>query len=193
MRLLAAAALLPFAWMLAVAAAHANPGDLNRCVGADGRSVYTDQSCDQVGATTKPTAPDISGSNRIGEPTRVRVHVRDCAKSLDALRDGIQAALAAGDVNQLASYYQWTGMGAAAAEGIMDRLSAIVSRPFVGVSLLHAGSTPTTADGGAANATAAPERASGIAIDQSRASNDPTPVRTVLAVSAYMGCWWVRF
>ncbi|MBS0465149.1 MAG: hypothetical protein JSS03_09185 [Proteobacteria bacterium] len=197
MRLIAAAAFSLFAWMLIATAAHANPGDLNRCVGADGRSIYTDQSCDQIGASVKPQAPDIAGSNRGVSSPRVHVHVRDCAKSLDALRDGVQAALLAGDVNQLAGFYQWTGMGSSAAEGVMDRLAAMTARPFVAVTLLHASGTPRTPSSDAIDpataANAPPERASGIAIDQSRSANDPTPVRTVLGVSAYMGCWWVRF
>ncbi len=191
LRLPLALLLVAVAW-LAIPRARSHPGEVNRCLGSDGRTIFTDQSCDQIGAIIKPQAPDITGSNK--SAGTVRVHVRDCAKSLDALRDGVQAALAAGDVNHLAAFYQWTGMGTTGANAVMSRLQAIVERPLIGVTLLQP--HPRTEAANAEAPTAAPgtpARASGLVIDQSRAPNDPTPTRTVFGVSAYMGCWWLRF
>lgn len=215
MRLIIALVVLPVVAMLAITPAHAKPGDINRCIGMDGRAVFTDQPCEQIGATVRPTAPDISGSNRLTGSTPTRVHVRDCARTLPSLVAGVQAALVAGDVNRLAAYYQWTGMGASSADATLDRLQAIAARPFVGVRLLHAraasmrdvaapandasptmtvNASPNTASSNTISLdNATPAAATGIAIDQTRSPSDPTPVRTVLSVGSYMDCWWMSF
>ncbi|MBS0194155.1 MAG: hypothetical protein JSR34_07890 [Proteobacteria bacterium] len=199
---------LAFAWLMC-GTAHAKPGDINRCVGADGRAIFTDQPCEQLGATVRTTAPEISGTHRLSGTTPTRVHVRDCARTLPALVQGVQSALVTGDVNRLAGYYQWTGMGAASADAVLDRLQAIAARPFVSMSLLRARAAPNrdaaaptseapattagTSSNTASSNTAGPVTATGIAIEQTRSTSDPTPVRTVLSVSAYMECWWVSF
>ena len=116
--------------------ARANSGDLNRCIGADGRSVCTDQPCAAMDASSRPQAPNITDSNKAAPA--VRVHVRDCAATIPALRDGIQAALAAGDVNKFAAFFQWAGTGSREADAILDHLQAIVVRPLIAVTVLRA-------------------------------------------------------
>lgn len=179
---------------LAAAVVDANPGDLNRCIGPSGQAIYTDQSCAAMGASIRPQTPDIAGSNRA--TPAVRVHVRDCAATIPALRDGIQAALAAGDVNRLAGFFQWAGTSAREADGILDRLQTLTARPVLAVSVTHARTASDNANANAANSAANPPAtgaAVAIVIDQARANGDSSPVRTVLAIDASMGCWWVRF
>ena len=42
-------------------------------------------------------------------------------------------------------------------------------------------------------ASAQPSEAIAIELVQTRSGNDPTPARTEFALTAYMGCWWIRF
>lgn len=171
--------------------ARANSGDLNRCIGADGRSVYTDQPCAAMDASSRPQAPNITDSNKAAPA--VRVHVRDCATTIPALRDGIQAALAAGDVNKFAAFFQWAGTGSREADAILDHLQAIVVRPLIAVTVLRAHGD--AGDGGNAaqgRIASVPNQAVAIAIDQTRATGDSSPMRTVLTLDSAMGCWWVR-
>lgn len=188
MRKTLAACLLLAVSLLATHAARASPGDLNRCVGPDGRSVYTDKPCTDVGATVRPEAPKSLDGN--SGPPPLRVHVHDCARTLEALRDGVGAAVAAGDVNKFASFYHWPGIGNAGAEGILKRMQGIASRPLVSVALsrAHAGE-----ESDSALDAPPPSTATGIVIAQTRSAGDPTPEHTYLGVTAYMGCWWVRF
>ncbi|HEY2346082.1 MAG TPA: hypothetical protein VGH80_09370 [Xanthomonadaceae bacterium] len=190
MRKMFAAGMLLAGSLLANHAARANPGDLNRCVGADGRSVYTDQPCALVGATVRAEAPKTLDGSATA-PT-VRVHVHDCARTLEALRDGLQAALVAGDVNKVASFYHWPGIGNSEADGILKRMQALTTRPFVSVAFARGRDAADGDEGGGAT-TEKSGGASGIVIAQTHSASDPTPERTYLAVTAYMGCWWVHF
>lgn len=192
MRLPETSAVVFVAACLASTLARAGTGDLNRCIGHDGRSVYTDQPCASMDATVRPQAPGSAGSNRAA--TVVRVHVRDCAATLPALRDGIQAALAASDVNRFAAFFQWAGSSAREADAVLDRLQGIVARPLRAVSLVRTSRAAPADDAPGADLTAPapPAAAIAIAIDQTRAGGDSSPMRTVLAVSSSMGCWWVH-
>ncbi|HTA66308.1 MAG TPA: hypothetical protein VK753_12465 [Xanthomonadaceae bacterium] len=190
MRMRPTATLVFAASCLAAGIAHAHPGDLNRCVGPDGRSVFTDKPCDEVGASVRIEPP--KDTTTPGSQSTVHVHVHDCARTAQALRDGLQAALVAGDVNKVAALYHWPGIGVAEAEDILKRMQILVARPFVAVELLRRRNTGD-AEGDRAATSATSMEASAIDIAQTRSANDPTPMHTVLALTPYMGCWWVRF
>ena len=190
MRLLFTAALL---W-LAVVAAPARAADLNRCVAADGHPVFTDKPCADVGATIRPEpaaapAPDATGA----QPKRPR----NCARTTDELRDGLRAALATGDVNQVASFYHWPGISGAESEDILKRLQAIAERPTLALDLIRprqaqtADGYRTVASEQAAEASAIEPAA--IELVQARSTDDPERIRTVLSLTPSAGCWWVRF
>lgn len=114
---------------------------VQRCIGADGRAVYTDQRCEAVGAAARlPPAAAADGP---------RLSRGGCPRVLSQLVGEIGAAVQGGDVNRLASVYDWSGVSNASAARLLDRLEAIVARPLVDIA-------PVYPDGGSAYAPAAP-------------------------------------
>lgn len=69
-------------------------------------------------------------------PAAVVVRVRTCARSQHDLLFGVRAALESQDVNRLADFYHWTGMGTAQGYRVLDRLFAFSKRPVVDVQLV---------------------------------------------------------
>lgn len=174
--------------LLAAAGMRAHAADVNRCVDANGHPVFTDKHCEDVGASLRIDPVPVA----TGATSPVRVHVRDCAHTTEDLRRGLQAALATGDVNKVAAFYQWAGATTASSEDVLKRLQAIATRPVVAVELVRPHQAPDS-EGFTTVASTQEFAASAIELVQSRSANDPTQVRTSLALTAYMGCWWVRF
>jgi len=175
--------------LLAAIALPARAEGVHRCVDAHGEAVFTDQRCEDIGAAVRPEPAPPFGS---AATQRVHVHVHDCARTTDDLHNGLEAALAAHDVNRIAGFYQWAGISSAGSADILKRLQAIADRPLATVHLVRA-HQPIDANGFQTLASAQPSRASAIEVVQTRSTNDPTPARTEFALTAYMGCWWIRF
>lgn len=185
MRLIAIAAL----FLLAVVMLPARAAGLNRCVGPDGNSIFTDQRCEDIGAVVRPEPVPAFGS---ASTQRIHVHVHDCARTAGDLHDGLESALEAHDVNRIAGFYQWAGISSAESADILKRLQAIANRPLAEVHLVRRHQS-TDADGDQAVASTRPSEAIAIELMQTRSSNDPTPARTEFALTTYMGCWWIRY
>jgi hypothetical protein len=185
MRSIAILVLLSFASIALPASAES----VHRCIGANGGAIFTDQRCEDIGAVVRPEPAPLFGS---AGAQRVHVHVHDCARTVDDLHDGLEAALAAHDVNRVAGFYQWTGVSGAESVGILNRLQAIAGRPLAEVNVVRQ-HQPVDANGYETAAPARTTEASAIELLQTRSGNDPTPARTEFALSRYMGCWWVHF
>ena len=109
--------------------AHANAQPVQRCIGADGRAVYTDQKCEAIGATARlPRATAAEGA---------RMFNSGCPRMLSQLVGEIGAAIRGGEVNRLASLYDWSGVSSASASRLLDRLEAVVSRPLVDIAPVY--------------------------------------------------------
>ena len=175
--------------LVAFVAQPAHAAGTNRCVGPDGHSVFTDQHCEDVGAVVRPEPAPLFGT---GRAQRVHVHVHDCARTADDLHNGLEAALAAHDVNRIAGFYQWAGISSAESADILKRLQAIADRPLAAVHLVRRHQT-TDENGYQTVASTQPSEVVAIELVQTRSGNDPTPARTEFALTAYMGCWWIRF
>lgn len=166
---------------------------IHRCVASDGSAVFTDRNCDEMQAVERaPLAPTPS-------LTRAASHVRQCPRTPDALLSGVRSALEAQDVNQLASFYHWTGVSSAESVRVMTELDALVRHPLVDVLLQHsAGTAPpeNIAPMPAANAATpvaarpAPDR---IRIEQLAHTGSAAPLSTVLRLHRNLGCWWIRY
>lgn len=126
---------------LALVAGSGHAQGIRRCTGADGTTIFTDRSCEALGAA--PAGEFIpDGARGGGGAATMGINgavggfaIRGCARSPDALLHGVRDALQAHDVNKLANYYHWTGTGASAAVALMDRLERIANRPLAGVEL----------------------------------------------------------
>ncbi len=178
--------------LLCVAALPAHAAEPHRCIDAHGGAIFTDQLCEDIGASVRPEPAPVSGATSTG-----RLHARTCARTTDGLLHGLKIALAAGDVNQVAAFYHWPGITSAGSEEILKRLQAIASHPLVSAELIRQSASrdaegfQTVASQGIASGQT-PE-ASGIELVQAHSGGDATPMRTVFALIENAGCWFVHF
>jgi hypothetical protein len=111
--------------LLCLARPAAAAGQVSRCEGADGSSVYTDHRCADVGAVARAADPMLSGNRR--------VYRGGCARNLQDLMFEMSTAIDARDPNRLANVYHWTGMSGSGGYAVMNRLEAVVKRPLVDI------------------------------------------------------------
>ncbi|WP_372018525.1 hypothetical protein [Pseudoxanthomonas sp. 10H] len=118
--------------MLCVAAALPAPAasQVQRCMGPDGRAVYTDRRCDDVGAVERLPGPSAAEAPRLFRG--------GCPRVLSQLVGEIGAAIQGRDVNRLAGIYDWRGVSDASASRLLDRLEAVVERPLVDIAPVYA-------------------------------------------------------
>ncbi|KFL35777.1 DUF4124 domain-containing protein [Arenimonas donghaensis] len=186
-----------------------------RCVGPDGRSVYSDQPCQSLGAVERqaPTRPAAVSAQ--GFTTGTGTVAPGCARSLDALLLGVRGALEARDVNRLATHYHWAGTSARGGRYLMDELERIAARPLMAIDFVFpqppaalpegfdfgpgAASQPQTAvpealpaNPAEASPTTRPRRPEALRIEQASSATDPGAVRTDFLLRRHAGCWWIE-
>jgi hypothetical protein len=200
------------ALVLPVPPAPAQTSPLNRCVDADGDTIYTDRRCDEIGAQARG----------IRSPTGATLSTRRmaCARTLRDLVHEISAAIDQRDVNRLGAVYHWVGHDDASGARIYDRLQAIVDRPLVDIAPLRASApvvplpieplpspdtpaplpeapsaiaAPSPAEG--QDTAATPPRPArrapyGLRLQQTL-RNGSTPSRTDLRLQRHFDCWWI--
>jgi hypothetical protein len=157
---------------------------VHRCIGADGRSAYTDRECSELHAVERkpPPAPAASGAV---------LHVRDCARSPDDLLFGVRAALDAQDVNKLASFYLWTDIGSQQGMVLMDRLDALSRRPLVDLALEGGDPLATVMVDGEERPRPTPPDS--LQLLQARSADSMETTSTRFRLQRSHGCWWLRF
>ena len=159
--------------------------DVHRCVTADGRVNYTDQVCSDIGAIEKKPAAAPSGN--------VQIHIRDCARSTDDLLFGVRAALEARDVNKLAAFYHWAGIGTDESVRLMDQLEKISQRPLLDATLegFSVPVEPTPASlPETSSRRALPDR---LHIEQMKSEDSIASISTTFQLQRNLGCWWIRY
>lgn len=166
--------------------------EIRRCAGADGKLIYTDRACADIGAVERlPRADATATGNQARAP--------GCSRSLPELVFELTAAIDNRDVNRLAGVYDWAGMSNRSGYALLGRLAVIASRPLVDISpILPAPAIDV--DGGAdADGEAAVLQSPQAAVDRTPVAmrvdqtlaNGTTPVRTVFGLRRRMGCWWI--
>jgi hypothetical protein len=168
---------------------------IHRCAGADGSAVFTDRRCEELGAVDS-AAPSAGNAS-------TRIFVRSCARSREALLDGLRDALGAQDANRLASYYHWTGMGNRAAYALMDRLQGFTERPLIDVRLVTSAARAEPVDepfpgwysmfpelSPEASVPRAPDL---VRVDQMHAFDSAAAEVTYFHLRANAGCWWIQY
>jgi len=183
--------------VLCARTAHAGNG-LNRCIGVDGTSIFTDQKCEDIGAVQRIDPPPLPGNPGNG----FRLRANACARKPDDLLHGLENAIRAADVNQVAAFYHWPGVSADGAVAILNRLQGLIDRPLLSIELLYShrpqdessvdepgmvGSRDEMHD------DAVPRQAYAVQIVQNRSQRDGTPIRSTLSLRRNIDCWWVRF
>lgn len=153
---------------------------VNTCMHGNGEILYTDQACASLGAEPAPPAT---------QPRLASRYRNACARDFTALLIELSTAIEVGDVNQLAAFYQWTGLSTRAGYDIMDRLETIAGRPLVDIVPLYA--TPEPAPGSLYYPPLDAHDPVGVRIEQTT-ENGTTPSATTLRLAREAGCWWVR-
>ncbi|HEY0662129.1 MAG TPA: hypothetical protein VGD21_12515 [Lysobacter sp.] len=176
----------------------------------DGRSVFTDRACTDIGAVERLPRAEASGG-------AARAYRGGCARNLQDLVFEVTTAIDARDANRLANVYHWPGMSGSTAYAIWNRLDMVVNRPLVDIAPVMPRSPepePIIVDGNDMDvATEAPaERAKradpldgdlypqttvrrtpiGLRVEQTLGKSS-TPSRTVFGLTRHFGCWWIRF
>jgi len=168
---------------------------VKRCTAADGSLVYTDRTCDDIGAIERIAPSPMSGGSAMAG------HYRNvCARTVQDLVYSFSSALQSGDANKVAGVYDWAGMATSSAYQVMSRLDTIAKRPLVDVQPMYAGGTNAYGDdvvefdettGQVITQPPRKPRLIGLRVEQTLA-NGSTPSRTNFGLRQRMGCWWVR-
>lgn len=178
--------------------AHAS-NELNRCIGSDGTSIFTDKKCADVGAIERHDPPPVAGN--IGNGVS-RLQANACARKPEDLLHGIESAIQASDVNQIAAFYHWPGVSADGSVAIFKRLQALIDRPLLSIDLLYTQSPQDEYGYEIFNDQGRIDKAPGgepqrhayaVQVVQTRSANDSTPIRSALSLRRNVGCWWVQF
>jgi hypothetical protein len=126
-----------------------NAAHVSRCSDSSGTEIYTDGSCRALGAEAVPMSAQLlqdlmhsggmDGQSLANAPVPTdnamqsrlaHPRVAGCARTPTELAAALRASLGTGDVNQLATAYDWTGMSASAAKPIMQRLERMSQSPL---------------------------------------------------------------
>ena len=168
---------------------------VKRCTAADGSLVYTDRTCDGIGAIERIAPSPMSGGSAMAGRYR-----NVCARTVQDLVYSFSSALQSGDANKVAGVYDWAGMATSSAYQVMSRLDTIAKRPLVDVQPMYAGGTNAYGDdvvefdettGQVITQPPRKPRLIGLRVEQTLA-NGSTPSRTNFGLRQRMGCWWVR-
>jgi hypothetical protein len=162
--------------------AGAAAAQVRECAYPDGTIVFTDKSCDALGAQPAPQ----------GLAARLLPRYRNaCARDLQELMMGLSTAIEVGDVNELATYYRWTGLSTRAGYDAMARLEAIAGRPLVDIVPTYP-PEPAVPFGAPLYTPPEPSHAPvGLRIEQTL-DDGSTPAATSLRLEKELGCWWVH-
>ncbi len=173
---------------------------VNRCTNAQGQTVFTDRSCDAMGATARTPRGEPSVGN-------TGIYRAGCARRLSELTEQIRQAVSLQDVNRLSSIYLWGNVSNASANRIIGQLESVVRRPLVDIAPVY----PTLAEpvepvivppdpdalagaGGGLpqQVPAVPSRPRpvGLRLEQTL-GNSASPSRTVFGLRRQYGCFWI--
>ena len=187
---------LPLSVLLGAALCFASPPasaqKVQRCTSMGGETVYTDKRCEDIGAMDRlpRTAPAGASSS---------LYRTGCSRTLSDLVHQITAAIDNKDVNRLAGIYQWTGVSNASANGILNRLEAIVQRPLVDIVPIRPRPPPIVDENGIVidensdgyyPQTTIRQRPVGLRLEQTLA-NGSTPSQTVFGLRRSYNCFWI--
>jgi hypothetical protein len=117
-----------------MAAARAQ-GDIHRCVGADGRPIFTDRVCSDVDA--QPALPPPSTSTAsvpavgVAQPPPPVL----CAADVERLKQAVVDAFAAHNPNRLAGLMLWNGAGRQTVVVYIRALSGLMTHPLLEVDV----------------------------------------------------------
>lgn len=163
---------------------------VRRCTGPDGGTIYTDRSCQALGAVASTARPGAAAGSQLPRIS--------CQRNLRGLIQELGYAIHQRDTNRLAGLYHWSGLSHSGGYQMLERLDAIAQRPLIDITAQRP-AQPVLAPAqqefsGWVSArdipTAAPQRApTSLRVDQS--GNGGGTVQTVFGLRRHLDCWWV--
>lgn len=134
--------------LLLIALPAAAQTTIHRCVGADGRPVFSDQQCTSIGATSiMPPAPAAASSTAADAPPAGPSTGLLCAKDVAGLREGIAQAFANRDANRIGGLILWSGYGSGGAVENIRNMDTLVRQPLLAVEGNEAGGLDAVTSG----------------------------------------------
>jgi hypothetical protein len=163
-RLLICTALIAAPALLPDTDVQASP--IQRCVAGNG-VIYTDKACRSLGAQPAPMSTELirnlaavareqamngvepgyldqvgGASNEEQENAKAYLAARNggatCARTPEQLQLLLRGAVSMGDVNRIATAYNWAGMGSAQAKAVLTRLESLGKSPVTSVQYYNA-------------------------------------------------------
>ncbi len=104
---------------------------VQRCIDGSGRTIYTDQRCENLGAT--PRLPPVAASSVRTAPGRGPVP-GGCPRNVSQLAGEVGAALRTGNSNRLSALYDWVGVAPPSAARVLEQLERMSARPLVDIA-----------------------------------------------------------
>ncbi|KLD78979.1 hypothetical protein Y886_07135 [Xanthomonas hyacinthi DSM 19077] len=157
--------------LLLIAVPAAAQTTIHRCIGTDGRPVFSDQQCTSIGATSiMPPAPAAASSTAVDTPTGPNTGLL-CAKDVAGLREGIAQAFANRDANRIGGLILWSGYGSGGAIENIRNMNELVHQSLLAGEGNEAG---------------------GLDAVTARPGNDAATRRAHFSVGRDSGCLWLR-
>ncbi|MGY3229267.1 hypothetical protein ACVWWJ_000751 [Luteibacter sp. HA06] len=120
---------------------------IHRCVGTDGRPIFSDQQCTSIGATSiMPPAPAAASTSATDAPAGPTTGLL-CAKDVAGLREGIAQAFANHDANRIGGLILWNGYGSGGAVENIRNMESLVRQPLLAVEGNEAGGLDAVTSG----------------------------------------------
>lgn len=176
--------LIIFALLLVSGNASAKPGDINRCMDAQGQWVFTDQPCEFA-------VPDNPAIDAVIAPTPNG----SCpAPTLDDLLLRVRAALATRDFNALAVLYIWDALGDQGVNNRISALQAVVNNTLVRVQFEREETAPDPAADALAVIPKLPDPVAIVAFQtQGRSAQNSGPlIERRFSFYRKADCYWLR-
>jgi hypothetical protein len=182
--LLLALFLLPFA------AARAQ-GDIHRCVGADGKPIFTDRVCSDVDA--KPALPSASTSTTPAPDVGVAQPPPPvlCAADVEQLKQAVVDAFAAHNPNRLAGLMLWDGAGRQTVVTYIRALNGLMAHPLLGVDVDDGGSA-SNEDGDDTSGSTASTHAGTLVVQAGADDGNGQNLEARFDIVHHAGCLWLR-
>lgn len=182
---------------------------IQRCVAADGTSIYTDKPCRVLDAQRAPMSGelrsriardqaanavalgDIRGTIATAPAIARRSAASGCARSATQLTMDLQGSWALGDVNRLAESYHWVGIEHRRAQEIMKQLERLTSQQLLAAEYYDA----TIGGGGMQLADAGGDASGPAGVLQLTLSLSDAGASGMqdFEVERYRGCYFIRF
>jgi hypothetical protein len=175
---------------------------VRRCIGSDGGVIFTDQPCERLGAkTSQPnenaadapdagTHPDLAAG--ASTPLNTGPVNQDCARTPEALVEALKAPLQQRDINALAGFYHWPGMGTGSARAVMDRLETLLAHADGRLELVYPDAAFVVFNPEAFPGIP-PEDPIALRLGMAPDTFNPLAGEVELHVVRASGCWWLRF